>query len=320
MSNQMNILVHLNAYADNDTTNAPSLNNVKWARDIQGINVSEPNSQTISLVSGASQSLFSGSVSISADITTTYDIALKSGTTNTYVISHNGGLAPDFRIARISGADATSEVTITKNAKLLTITSSAGTLFDLIVNGVIVGDEARIGSAFNVANQGTFKILSRTATAFVIENENGIAESGIILGADFASDINIYSSDGVQIGDKIDIVAGFSSVSFGTYEITDVSHDYLEFYSLASLPSETGISNNPDAFNIYRNAKQFIYIESDQKINITINGASIVNQIVPIVVGSAVKPGIFMNNAIIKSVSLENKSTETANIFIVTAE
>ena len=85
--------------------------------------------------------------------------------------------------------------------------------------------------------------------------------------------MNIFSVDGVQVGDKVDILAGFSSTIFGTYDIVDVSHNYIEFFSSESLPSESGISNNPAAFLIYRDAKQFLYIESDKKLEITLNGS-----------------------------------------------
>lgn len=317
---KLNLLVHLNGYEDENPTNNPSRNNFKWNRDIQGVDISEPASRAITLAPGQTHSLFSGSVTTSDDATTTWDIALKPGSSNTYRISHNAGTAPEFRTARTSGADATTQVTVTKNAKVLTFTSTGGTLFDLITNGVVVGDIARIGSGFNAVNQGKYKIIALTATSFSVENEVGQAEGPILLDADFADDINIHSQDGVQIGDKVDIIAGFSSVSQNTYEITDVSHDYIEFFSLDSLPVESGVSNNPSALLIYRDAKQFVYIESDQKLDIKINGSTVTNQITPMSAGTAKKPGVFMSSASIKSAEIENTSQSFANIFYVTAE
>lgn len=318
---KLNLLIHINGYEDENATNNPSRNNFKWQREVQGIDISEPTSKSISLPPGQSLSLFSGTVSTSADATTTWDLELKTGTSNTYKLSHAGGTAPLFRTPRIEGHDATTEVTITKNAKILTFTATGGTIWDLSAAGVSIGDEVKIGDSFNQANRGTFKILSLTSTSFTVENSIGVAEGPITLGADFADEVNIYSADGVQVGDKIDILDGFSSVSFGTYEITDVSHDYIEFYSNSSLPEESGVSNSPDAFLIYRDAKSFLYIESDKKLDIKLDGASSANaSIEPFYVGTKRISGVFMSSASIKSAEIENKSQETATIFCVTAE
>ena len=317
---KLNLLVHINAYEDSNDTNNPTLNNYRWHRDIQAITISESTSKSVKLPAGQSLSLFSGSVSTSDDITTTWDIALKAGSSTVYQISHAGGTAPLFKTPRSEGSDATTEVTVTKNAKLLKFESTGGTVFDLITGAIQVGDEVRIGSVFNANNQGKFKILAFDATSFTVENEIGAAETSIVLGASFAEQVNIYSADGVQVGDKIDLKDGFSSVSFGTYEITDVSHDFIEINSAESLPEELGVSNNPSAFLIYRDAKQFLYIESDKKLFITLNGSATPNELEPFSVGTAKKPGVFMSSSSIKSASIENKSQETATIFFATAE
>ena len=316
----LNLLVHLNAYEDSNSTNNPSMNHFKWQKDLQGITISEPTSKQVTLQVGESLSLFAGSVSISADNTTSYDLSLKSGTTNNYKISHSGGTAPLFKTPRSEGHDATTEVTITKNGSVLKYESTGGTLFSLIAGGVVVGDEVRISSEFNVNNQGKFKILSLDAVSFTVENSIGAAEGPVTLGADFANQINIYSSAGVQVGDKVDVKSGFSSVSHGTYEITDVSHDYFEFYSLKSLPEEAGILNDPDVMLIYRDAKQFLYIESDKELDVKINGSAITNEVLPLKCGTILKPGVFMSSSSIKSAEIINKSRDAAKVFFVTAE
>lgn len=317
---KLNLLVHVNAYQDANATSNPSKNNVKWQRDVQGIDISEPSSQSISLAAGQSLTLFSGVVSNSADGTTTWDIALKAGTGNTYKISKNSGTSPAFRTARASGADATTQVTVTKNAKLLTFASAGGTALDLIVGGVVVGDEVRIGSQFSAVNRGKFKILARTATSFTIENSSGVAQGPVTLGASFIEQISIFSAAGVQVGDKVDLSAGFSAVTLGTYEITDVSPDYLEVYSIESLPSETAISNSPAALSVYRNAKAFLYIESSQKLSLKINDSATPNEIQPMQAGSDLIPGVFMSSSSMKSAEVTNLSSDVAQIFYVTAE
>ena len=317
---KLNLLIHLNAYQDENPSNNPSQNNWKWQRDMQGLDISEPESKSISLPAGESLVLFSGSVTTSADGTTTWDIALKAGTSNTYKISKAAGTSPAFRTQRTSGADATTQITITKNASLITLASTGGTALNLIVGGVVIGDEVRIGSLFNVTNQGKFKVLSRTATSLTIENSVGVAEGPITLGAGFASQLDLFSSAGVQVGDKVNLIAGFSSVSFGTYEITDVSSNYIEIFSAKALPAELGVSNSPSALSIYRDAKKLVYIESNQKLEIKIDGSATPNGLEPMNSGTAMKPGVFLSSSSMKSLEITNKSQSIADVFFVTAE
>jgi hypothetical protein len=320
MSEKLNLLIHLNGYSDTNNSNEPTLNNFRWNREYLGLEITDPSSRLVNLDSGESLSLFSGSVSLSSDATTEYDIDLKSGSSSTYKIIHSFGTAPLFRTPRTSGADATTEVTVTKNAKVLKFESTGGTLFSLVVGGAVVGDKVRIGDVFNPSNRGEYKIIAITATSFSIENETGLAESNIVLGSGFASEVNIYSSAGVQVGDKIAINNGFSLVTLGTYEITDVSHNYIEFHSISTLPAEIGIGNDPEAFTIYRAAKQLVYIESEAKLNIKINGSTITNTIEPFQVNGTVKPGVFLSKSTLTSIEISNPTTNTCKVYYITAE
>ena len=312
----MNLLNHLNIYEDKNPTNNPTLNIVGWTLDEQGLDVSEPESKSLRLQAGQSLSLFSGLRTISDDGTTTYNITLKTGTSNTYKINHNGGTAPAFRVVRIIGADATTEVTVTKNGPLLTFASTGGTAFDFVSGGMQVGDEVRIGTGFNTANQGKYKVLAFNATSFQIENESGQTEGPIVLGVSFADIVQAFSADGVQIGDKVDLDSGFSSVTLGTYEITDINPDYIEIYSIRGLPEETAITNQ---LKIYNNSKQFIYIESDKKISVSINSINI-GIVEQLSAGTQLKKGVFMKSGSAYEASITNKSSDEAAIFYVVAE
>lgn len=316
---KLNLVLNISAYEGDAISNSPTMYNVKWGRELKGIDVSEPESKSLNLEAGGSIELFSGSIALNSDNTTTWDIALKSGSSNVYRISHNSGTSPDFRTKRTSGADDTTEVQVTRNAKLAIFTSVGGTNLDLIANGVQVGDVVRIGSGFNANSQGQFKIIALTATSFTVENEIAVAEN-LVLGTDFDEDINIYSNAGVQVGDKVEIQSGFSSVSFGTYEVVDVSHNYVDFYSSESLPSESGITNTTPAFSLYGDAKQFIYVESNKKVQVIINESTTPNTIEPFLVNGCSKSGVFMSKSTIKSCTIENTSQDNATIFYVLAE
>jgi hypothetical protein len=316
MSSKLNLLVHLNSYEDELTSNNPTLNHFKWNRELQGINIEEPISANLRVPASQSSEIVDNSLSL-LNNPTEYSISLKTGTLNTYVILSD--VASAFRAARNEGCDASTEITITKNGPVLTFTSTGGTPLNLIAGGVIVGDEVRIGDNFSPVNRGVYKIISLTSTSFQVENQSGASEGPVTLGVNFSSQLKIYSVTGIQLGDKADIISGFSSVTLGTYEITDVSHDYIEIYSLTSLPQEISVSNSPSAINFYRTAKQFIYLESDKKVNLVINGSNTV-QLSPIVLGTKTKPAMFFISSTIYSLIVNNVSNETVNIYYVTAE
>ena len=67
-------------------------------------------------------------------------------------------------------------------------------------------------------------------------------------------------------------------------------------------------------------AKQFLYIESDQKLDIKINGSIVTNQLNTFSAGTDIRPGVFMSSGSIKSAEIVNTSQLTANIFYATAE
>lgn len=312
---KLNLFVSLNSYADITPSNNPSLNLFKWARDIQALEVDKPQSTQFSLAPGETRTIFDGTRSLLQDGTTQYQLTLKSGTQNTYVLKHVGGTAPQFRVSRTTGADATTQVTVTKNGGVLTFASTAGTPFSLVLGGVQIGDDVKLGQPFSAANQGTFKVLSVTATSFSVENISGTVEGPITLGAGFADAVRIFGASGVQASDKLRISSGFSPASRSTYEITSVQDNAIEFYSTSSLPQETVTTT----VTVYSQAKRLVYAESDKKIAATINGSS-QGHIEPMVSGTETKNGMMLKSEAMWSMSLTNDSLDTANIFVASVE
>lgn len=291
------------------------MSNFKWVRSINGISSTEPISESITLAPGESKTLFNGTRTISHDNTTVYDLTLKPLSSNTYLLEYVSGTLPNFRTPRNIATDATSQVTVTKNGPLTIFTATGGTLFS--TTAIQVGDYVRIGSLFNSLSQGEYKILAKTSTSFTVENSGSVAEGPITLGVGFADQIQVYSAAGVQINDTLIISGGFSLVTQGSYKITSVGAQFIEFYSTAVLPQETGIQT--DSFNIYDSAKNFIYLETDQKLSLTLNG-SLISNIEPFIIGSAKQPGLFMLKSTIYSASITNQSTESANVFCASIE
>lgn len=316
MSN-FNFLIFLNSYSDANSSNAPSLSNFKWARETNGLSVNNPQSLAFSLAPGETRSLFSGLRILTQNGSTQYSLTLKALTTNTYILSHSGGTAPDFRTPRSPGADATTQITATMNGPLVTFASTGGTPLALIAGGVVVGDYVRLGNLFNQANQGEKKIIALTATSFTVENELGAAEGPITLGAGFASQLQIYSALGVQVGDTLVISGGFSVVTQGSYKISAVGAEFIEFFSADALPTEGPITTQ--AVAVYYAAKKLVYLEADQLCSMSLNGVA-GNEIKPFVINNGTIPGVFMRTSTIYSMSVTNNSTDPANLFLASVE
>jgi len=232
------------------------------------------------------------------------------------VLKHVGGTAPQFRTARTTGADATTQVTVTKNGNVSTFISTAGTPLSLVSGGVVVGDQIKIGTAFSALNQGVFKVIAVTATSVSVENPFGGAEGPITLGASFADQIRIFSASGVQIADTLNISGGFSLATQGSYEITAARDNEIEFYSTSALPLETVTTN---ALTIYSQAKHMVYIESSKKTRVAVNGAQ-QGSVEPLVSGADIRPGVMLKTETMWSLVLTNDSLDTADVFVASVE
>lgn len=317
---KLSLSVYLNAYSDGQPSNNPGMNNFKWSRDLNSILVNNPTNLACSLAPGETRSLFSGSRALNQDGTTLYDISLKPFTTNTYVLTNSGGAAPDFRTPRATGADNTTQVTVVVNGPIVTFTSTGGTPFNLAP--VVVGDQVSIGSDFNALNQGTFQIIAKTATSFTVEILTGTNEGPITLSA--ASQVQIFSAAGVQVGDTLVISSGFSQASWGSYDVSAVYAESIEFIATGLLPIESGVQTQ---VSIYNNAKTLVYIESDSDLHVIVNGVDI-GQIEPFLINSAISPslgqtaipGIFMLKSTIYSLSVANNGINSANVYFAAVE
>jgi len=171
--------------------------------------------------------------------------------------------------------------------------------------------------SFNVLqNQGTFVILAVTATSISFENANGVAETSVTLTGSFATEIRIFSSAGVQIGDNLGLTAGFSSLSFGNYEITYVADNYLEFYYSNTLPQEVDINTQ---VSIYSSAKSLIYVESNKKLDAIINGAQTL-RIEPFVNANVTSPGMLLLKSTMHTLVLQNEDSAEATVFVASVE
>ena len=313
---KMNLLVSLNAYSDYISSNDPSLNNFKWLRKVDALCVNNPTSYSFTLAPGESKDLFNKTRTLTQDGTTQYQLSLKAGSTGTYILQCVGGTSPQFRTLRSTGADATTQVTVSVNAQILTFASTGGTSLNLISGGVIVGDQVYIGSAFNAVNQGLFTVIAVTTNSLSVVNNQGVAEGPITLGSDFVDQIRVFSAAGVQINDTVRIFGGFSPVSLNSYSITYVQDDMVQFFFTGALPEETVTT---DSVAVYEDAKKLVYLESSQPCALTINNAA-QGSVQPIIDGQISRPGMFLRSDVIWQMSIQNSGIAPSTIYISTVE
>lgn len=310
---KFNFLVYLNNYSDQNPSNNASLNNFKWTRNIEGIQNEESSAESFNLAPLESKVLFSGTRILPQDNTTTFNLTLKPFTQNIYRLNILSGPQDYFRTPRNLFVDDTTEVQLIKNGSVITISSIDGANMD--TTDVIVGDSLRLGSLFSPVNQGEHRIISKTPNSISIINNLGANES-VVLGLDYDEQLEIYSSSGIQIGDKLYINNGFSLASFGTYTIKDVSSNYLEFYSTSPLLEESSVPAN---ITIYSESKQFVYLENTTKLALKINGNEVID-LEPFSACNASRPGVFMIRSTIFSLEVENKDLNDSKLFLITVK
>jgi hypothetical protein len=202
---------------------------------------------------------------------------------------------------------------------------SGGTTATMMnTSSVVVGDYVTIGNLFNYSNQGTFQVLATGANSFTIANPQAVVEGPILLGSGFATQLQVYSAAGVQINDTVVINSGFSPATQGSYEITSVLPQSIQFSSTAILPQEGPITTE---IIIYSEAKNLVYIESDASLNVIVNGVNVGN-IEPFIAINAAQPslpptripGVFMFKTVIYSLSVTNMGLDPANVFFAAVE
>ncbi len=313
-------LIFLQAYQDAscNTSNSPKRNDFKWTREISRAPISNALSETFQIPPQTTQLLFNGIRTLTQDGTTQYSIALAPFNTSVYQLTNTGGTPAGFRTLRTIGTNATSQVTTSINGPILTYTFTGGTLPNL--SSVVVGDNVLIGNLFNPSNQGTngvWQIVAVSSNSISVVNPNGYVQGPVTLGSGFANQLRIFSAAGVQIGDTLVISSGFSPVSQNSYQIVLVTDYYVQFGYAGSLPAEGPITTE---VAIYSMAKTMIYMESDQNLEILINGAGSGPIIIPTVNNGTPYPGLFLLNSIVWSLSITNNSINQANVTLLSTE
>lgn len=309
MSQKLNLNLNIQAYSDQSASTNSSLTNFRWNRSFMGSDCSNAKSESFQLNPLETKTLHNGLVTLTADNTTSFDLSLSQS--GQYVLSYNSGTLPGFRTKRAIGSDATTSFIVSRNANVMTFTYSTGTIPSFA--SVTIGDVLKLDTPFNVANRGYYNVIAKSSTSVSIINYSG-AEEVVVLGSSFNQNFKIFSSGPLSAGQTFKIENGFSLVTIGIY-VAEIVEDDRIFFTSVDLPLETNILASVSA---YSSCKSFIYIECNENAIVSVNGQNI--SLKPILVGCDLKPGIFMLNSDIYSLSVSNAGIVNNEVFYCSVE
>lgn len=335
MASILNLIIHFMAYDESEgITDNPSRRIAHYTRDFRNKSILNPLSNKETIEPGGSLTVFSGVRSTSIDGTTEFDVSLLTGSTSLYRFQHSSGTAPVFRTERLLSGAADSEVTVTVNNNATAkFEATGGTVLDF--SGAQVGDLLRIvgvgtgdpAGPFNPLNTGLWSVIAKTATSATCVRPlgasfQGVAESSIVLGASFATNFRVYSTAGVQVGDNVDLSAGFSSVTQGNYLVSAVGPDFFEISSSSPLPLESAIAPGIPGMSFYSAGKKIVYLEADQNAIVKLNGdSSNSTRMSPFLAGDPEEVAVFIKIGLAYSLEIENVSDkDPLNLYWFMAE
>jgi hypothetical protein len=246
------------------------------------------------------------------------------------------GTAPGFRTNRALTLN-TEVVTVTVNnnatVQFALSSISAGTFAAVSVGDVVwvpntsTGDSANV---FSETNSGFWTVLAVGPVSMVankvltLKRLAGTSFSGVaeVVTLTANTQLQAFSSAGVQVTDKLEIVSGFSSVSQKTFEISAVSHDWVEFSSTAALPLESGILPTSTGLVFYTAGKKYLRIDVDQEAVVRLNGDTTNNvKVSPIVSASRDNMGWLEKYGSCYTLTVVNKSvTDSMVLHVISAE
>ncbi len=324
MGSQLNIQINALAFADNTSSNNPLLRHFDLTYKLMGLDAKNPDQKPYTIAPGVAQTIYDGTRALNINGASDFTLTKPYLDKDTYRMAWAGnGAAPVFRTDRLAGITTTSAFTISMNGPVATLTNN--TLpFD--TSNIQIGDILLIqaGAGPSAANQGRFVIIAKTSTSVSFQNLNGAGETFTV--AD-ATKILIFSNGGTsnqaQIGDKIVISGGFSVATQGTYELTEVTPEWIEFNAgnPGGLPLESGIVVGASGLTIYKEAKRFALIAAQQTVAVRMNNDTSNNILIePVESDNPERAGIMIKNGSFFKLVIVNNGLVPANIIVATVE
>lgn len=314
------------AYGDTTASNNPNMRYFDWKRCLNAVSVQNPTSSQYSILPGVEQLIFDGTRTITADNTTTWAVTLSTVDSNTYRFTATGGAAPGLRTDRaltLNGASVTVAVlpnftaTLTTTVSDFTSVSPGDTLF---IPGAATGDSA---GPFNPLNTGYWVVLGVAGATVTLSRLPGASFEawGEVVAVTANSQVQAFSSNGVQVGDKVDISSGFFGSTLKTFTVTAINAHWFEVQSTSPLAAQSGVTPGAVGIVFYTAAKRFLRIEADQECSIRLNGdTSNTNRLSPWDASNPDLVAEYVKVGPTWSLKVFNRSSVTLNVLVLAAE
>jgi hypothetical protein len=316
------------AYADVGVTSNPTKKYVDWSVE-RRYSVRNPKSNPFTIDPGATTTLFSGLRTVAIDGTTEFRLNLSTLAATRYRFTWDGvGTNPILRTARTL-ALATRAVTVTLNGNnTVTMAANAGDFNNLVAGDTLFIPDTTTGDAaapFNPINTGYWVVLAVVNAGASVQLARP-AGAGFIAYAETVTvasnpQVLAYSAAGVQVGDSVNVSAGFAAAVWGTYSVVAVTS--LWFEVIATLPLPSGVTALPGAAGLqfYTNAKRYVRIEADQPCVIRYNGdTGNTNQVAPWAVADPDNTGWTEKCGPCWTAVVVNLSSSPLNLLFISAE
>lgn len=308
------------------TSSSPLLNGIDWAESVT-VSADDPQTQVFTIAAGETSTLFNGSRTILADGTTEWTLTLSSLSSDRYRFTNTAGTAPQLRTPRaVTVTGKTYDVVVNTN-QTITMTASSSTwgavqVGDVVfIPGTTTGDSA---GPFNVLNEGYWIVESATTTVLQLSRPTGTtfaAYGQLAVAVVSASQLQVFSSAGVQVGDTVQINAGFATSVQKSYTAVAVNPSWFEVTSTSALPVSAVAIPGATGIRFWSQAKRWIGLKANQICVARLNGDTGNSiEISPWQAGDLEQAGSLELSGSVFSLTIVNKSTQTLQIILLSAE
>lgn len=323
----MNLVAGVTIADDATPHNNPRRRLPDWSRSMTGIPVDLDGGKRYVLDPLAEAALFSGTRTLGANGATNYALAnVPSLSVSRYRLTWaSAGAAPAFRTARALALSGGNAVLTHQANSTVTLASSLGSVFGAVqVGDVVFVPGAATGDTgpFSPSNQGYWEVLTVAAALLTLRRPAGTVFTGATETVAVATDpeVQAFSAAGVQVGDTVEITAGFATSARSAYEVLAVTASRLDFVSSSPLGAETAVPG-ASGLTVYSAAKRFVWVEADQEVALKYNGATDEGcRVTPLVPGDKERVGVDIKIGVAYSLSVKNRSTARATVLLFTAE
>lgn len=321
---KLNLIATIVSWDDVDSGNNPALKFVDWHRSVLDIDTEGPQTRGYKIPPGQSLAAFDGTRALTLDDTTALSVGLVLNASDRYRFRWTGGTNPGFRTDR--GLDLTGQtVSISINQDATVVFNASSDLSAVLAGDVlwIPGLDENVSSPFHEGNQGFWEVLAVQDANNLVLTRNGefsAYASDVSLSVSAANQVQAFSAAGAQAGDTLVVTAGFAPTTQRTYAVVSATSTYLEVVSSVAIAGQTGIFPRAAGFRLFSDAKRYLRVESDQEVAATLSGEATARTIVPWTPGDRSRPGWLEVCGPVYALSIANKSSQTANIVVISGE